>query len=176
MPDPYDKGFPPVSARNARVLILGSLPGKRSLAAVQYYAQPQNAFWRIMGELLGAGPDVEYASRLRKLIQHRIALWDVVGAGVRPGSLDASIVRSSIELNDFASFFAIHGHVERILFNGKTAAELFERRIRPGLAAAARQIPVTVLPSTSPAHAAMSYSQKLARWRSALADALSDDG
>src|ERR1017187_7782411 len=82
------KCFEPVAGADARVLILGSLPGKVSLERGEYYAQPYNAFWRIMGELVGASRDLPYQNRLELLKQHHIALWDVCAAGFRAGSLD----------------------------------------------------------------------------------------
>ena len=82
-------GFPPVARHDARILILGSLPGQRSLQAAQYYAHPQNAFWRIMQELTGAeGP---YQKRCDALVGYGIALWDVLAESVRPGSMDVDI-------------------------------------------------------------------------------------
>ncbi len=160
-------GFPPVSRPDARVLVLGSLPGVRSLAESRYYAQPQNAFWRIMGALYGAGPELPYADRLQRLLDARIALWDVVAAAVRPGSLDSRIRRDTVEVNDFAAFLAAHREIERICFNGKTAAELFRRRVLPGLGPHVPDI-VHVLPSTSPAHAGMPFARKLDAWRQGL--------
>jgi TDG/mug DNA glycosylase family protein len=158
-------GFPPVARADARVLILGSLPGVASIEAQQYYAQPRNAFWRIMGELVGAGPELDYRSRLAQLERRRIALWDVAAMAVRPGSLDAAIVGSTVEANDFASLFARCRSIELICFNGAKAAELYRRRVLPGLDAASAAIASCRLPSTSPAHAGMSYEQKLDRWR-----------
>src|SRR5512139_2464129 len=99
------RGFPPIAAPDARVLILGSLPGQTSLARQQYYAQPHNAFWRVMGELFGAGLDLPYEERGTILIAHRIALWDVCKAASRPGSLDSSIDPRSVIANDFRRFF-----------------------------------------------------------------------
>jgi hypoxanthine-DNA glycosylase len=159
------EGFPPVARADARILILGSLPGVRSIEAQQYYAQPRNAFWRIMGELVGAGPELGYAARLERLETSRIALWDVAAAAVRPGSLDAAIVHASVEANDFAGFFADHGRIERIFFNGAKAAELYRRLVLPGLAESDAALPRERLPSTSPAHAGLAYPQKLEAWR-----------
>lgn len=167
-----DHGFPPVAAGRPRVLILGSFPGRRSLEESRYYAQPQNAFWRIMGELFGAGPELEYSRRLERLTRRSIALWDVVAAGRRPGSLDASIVRSSIVFNDFASFFESHGSLRAICFNGKTAENLYRRSLLPELRGTARDLALYSLPSTSPAYAAMPYAEKLARWRRVLDELL----
>lgn len=163
-----DYGFPPVAAGAPRVLILGSLPGRVSLEQQRYYAQPHNSFWRIMGELVGAAPELAYEARLERLTRSSIALWDVLAAGVRPGSLDASIVRSSAVFNDFAQFLASHGSICAICFNGKMAEKLYRQKVLPGLGGRAASIPLHGLPSTSPAHAAMPYAEKLAHWRAIL--------
>jgi hypoxanthine-DNA glycosylase len=161
-------GFPPVAAADARRLILGSLPGALSLARQEYYAQPRNAFWPIMGALVGAAPDIVYAKRLEHLTAARIALWDVCASGFRPGSLDSAIQPGSVVPNDFATFFAAHRQIEVICFNGAKAAELFERLVRKALPAEAQAIRRVALPSTSPAHAEMPFAEKLRRWRKAL--------
>jgi TDG/mug DNA glycosylase family protein len=161
-------GFPPIADARARVLVLGSLPGRKSLELQQYYAQPQNAFWRIMGELFGAGPALPYAARLDKLRAHGVAVWDVLAAGEREGSLDAAIVPSTIVVNDFLQFFATHRELRLICFNGNTAAGLFRRKVRPGLDPEWAAIEARVLPSTSPAHAGLRFEQKLERWAAVL--------
>ncbi len=161
-------GFAPLSDPSARVLVLGTLPGRVSLERREYYAQGRNAFWRLMGDLVDAGPEHPYAERGRRLCGSGIALWDVCAAAARPGSLDAAIKPASIVTNDFNRFFAIHPRIELIACNGATAAELYRRRVLPGLAAGVGAIPLQVLPSTSPAHAAMPYRDKRARWQAAL--------
>lgn len=165
MPAARSRGFPPIAAPDARVLILGSLPGQVSLAHRQYYAQPQNAFWRIMGVLFDAGPELPYDERTRRLARHRVALWDVCKAARRPGSLDASIDLASIVVNDFAAFFRAHSDVVAVFTNGATATRLYQRLAWPSLAPEVRALPLTALPSTSPAHAGMRFEQKLERWR-----------
>lgn len=159
------RGFPPIAAPDARLLILGSLPGRVSLAARQYYAQPQNAFWRIMGALFDAGPDVPYGERADRLRSNRIALWDVCKSAARPGSLDSAIDLATVVPNDFASFLRIHPRIEWICANGATAHRLYRRLVQPGLPARAQALPLYLLPSTSPAHASLRYAQKLQRWR-----------
>jgi hypoxanthine-DNA glycosylase len=159
-----DVGFPPIADANARVLILGSLPGQVSLAHRQYYAQPQNAFWKIMGRLFDAGPELPYDERARRLVAHGIALWDVCAAAQRPGSLDASIVHASVVPNDFAGFVAAHPRLRLVCFNGAKAAELYRRLVLPTLTASPHPIRYETLPSTSPAHASMRFEEKLARW------------
>lgn len=162
------KSFPPVAAPDARVLILGSMPGTRSLARQQYYAHPRNAFWPILGTLLGFDPALPYAARLAALTGRRIALWDVLQSCHRPGSLDAAIRVADAVPNDLAGFLAAHRQVERVLFNGGTAARLFERRISADGVIAGRQLVLVSLPSTSPAHAGVSRERKLAAWREAV--------
>jgi hypoxanthine-DNA glycosylase len=168
------RGFSYVARRDARVLVLGSLPGVRSIEAQQYYAQPQNAFWRIMDELVGAGPDLGYATRLQRLKASGIALWDVAAAAERPGSLDAAIVRESVVANDFPGFFARHRRIGAVYFNGAKAEELYRKLVLPTLAEPFASLATERLPSTSPAHAAMPYAAKLAAW-SVVADALRHD-
>ena len=162
-------GFPPVARADARVLILGSLPGKKSIAEQQYYAHPRNTFWPIMKALFGV--DGNYESRRRQLIANRIAVWDVLNNAVRPGSLDVDIRLDVARANNFAAFFSSHPDIGVVIFNGKKAEALFMRFVaaRPN-DPSARFI---VLPSTSPAYAAMPYSGKLARWREAFG--LNDD-
>ena len=149
---------------DARVLVLGSLPGQVSLSERQYYAQPRNDFWKIMGVLVGASSERPYADRLQALMAHRIALWDVCASAQRPGSLDASICHATVVVNDFAGFFRAHPHIGLICFNGRTAAELYRRFVLPALPESLQAIRREALPSTSPAHAAMRFDQKLARW------------
>jgi len=160
--------FPPIADAHARILILGSLPGQVSLRQQQYYAHPQNAFWKIMGRLFGAEPVLPYAERVPRLVLNGIALWDVCAAAQRPGSLDAAIVHSSVVPNDFASFIESHPGIGLICFNGSKAADLYRRLVLRGLPAHVRALRYETLPSTSPAHAAMTFEAKLARWAAAL--------
>lgn len=156
------QGFPPVAAADARVLVLGSMPGKASLQAARYYAHERNAFWRIMGDLIGAGPEVPYPQRLEKLKAAGIALWDVMAACEREGSLDADIVSASIQPNDFSAFLAVQRSIRRIFFNGGAAESGFRRLVLPVLNHP--DLELVRLPSTSPAHAACGYAEKLAAW------------
>lgn len=160
------RSFAPVADAQARVLVLGSMPGAESLRAGEYYAHPRNAFWRIMGDLVGASPELPYAARTRRLRQAGIALWDVLAACVRKGSLDAAIDERSIIVNDLVSFLAGHHHISHVFFNGATAERCFCIHVQPALEAGALKL--QRLPSTSPAHAARSYAQKLRAWRSLL--------
>ena len=161
-------GFAPIARGRPRVLVLGSLPGRKSLEMGQYYAQPQNGFWRIMGALFGAGPSLPYPERLERLIANRVAVWDVLAAGERDGSLDSAIVPASVVVNDFGAFFARHAEIGLVCFNGAKAADLYRRRVSPGLAAQYASLPFLVLPSTSPANASVPFAAKLASWSAAL--------
>ena len=156
-----DFGFPPIAHASARILVLGSMPGQKSLAAQEYYAHPQNAFWPIMAELVSASGD--YGERCNALTLGGIALWDVLRSSSRPGSMDADIRLDESEANDFNAFFTSHPEIDRIGFNGQTAARLFLRLVQPQLGD--RIFQTVTLPSTSPAYAAMPYAAKLERWR-----------
>lgn len=134
----------------------------------QYYAQPYNSFWKIMDVLFGAGPALPYAVRLERLIERRVAVWDVLAAGERQGSLDSAIVGASAVVNDFAGFFERHEDVGLICFNGTKAADLYRRRVLPTLPPRIAAIRIQVLPSTSPAHASLAFAAKLAAWSAAL--------
>ncbi len=155
------QSFAPVAQADARILILGSMPGVASLEAAQYYAFPRNAFWKIMGDLFAAGPELDYLLRLQRLIANRIALWDVIEACQRPGSLDSAISEDGMATNDFVGFFKQYPHITRVYFNGQKAAGLFKKKVAPSLTG---QYQYHTLPSTSPAHAAKSYAAKLEAW------------
>ena len=155
--------FPPIEDANATVLVLGSMPGKESLRAGQYYAHPRNAFWPIMGDLVGAFPSLPYAARTEILQSAGIALWDVLASCLRDGSLDADIDAASILPNDFQTFFLSHPGIAQVFFNGAMAEKCFHQSVRHLLEP--RVLHYWRLPSTSPAHAAMAYPQKLEAWR-----------
>ena len=162
------KSFPPVVAPDARILILGSMPGTASLAATQYYAHPYNQFWRILGQICGAGPELAYPMRLERLRMHGIALWDVLDSCVRPGSLDSAIEHHSAVANDIPGLWRAAAHIRRICCNGATAFHGTRRYFGDELDALG--VTVLRLPSTSPANAGWSFERKLAAWRAALED------
>ena len=158
------QSFDPVSRTSAHVLILGSMPGKASLSAGQYYAHPRNAFWKIMEQLFGIDIDAPYKERLQKLTANRVALWDVMRACRRESSLDSDIVEASIVPNDFASFFDAHPRIDRVYFNGAKAESSYRKHVLPTFT---NPDPIAYLrlPSTSPAHASLSLKQKIAAWK-----------
>ena len=161
-------GFPPVEPKRARVLILGSLPGAESIRQGQYYAHPRNAFWPIMGALFGAGRELPYEARLRKLAARGVMLWDVLRAARRPGSLDAAIHPRRREANDLAALLARHPELEILAFNGGAAETLFRRHARKPCGERLADMEPVRLPSTSPACARYSFAQKLVAWKNAL--------
>ena len=160
--------FPPISDPASRVLILGSMPGKASLRAKQYYAHPQNAFWRIITALFELDADAPYQVRVEALRENRIALWDVMKSCTRASSLDSDVVESSIVPNAFPTFLRAHPRIATICFNGAKAEESFQRYALPRLGARA-DLAYYRLPSTSPAHASLPFAKKLAAWRAVLA-------
>ena len=141
-----------------RVLILGSLPGDMSLAAAQYYANPRNRFWHLIGEVIARPdlPQLDYKARLAVLRGSGIGLWDAVASAERPGSLDSAI--RSAQPAALADLIASLPQLRAAAFNGQTSAKI----ARPLL----RSLPLELidLPSSSPAHAAVSYPDKLAAW------------
>lgn len=163
---PQVQSFPPVENPDAHTLILGSIPGKESLRAGQYYAHSRNAFWPIMGELVGAAPALPYEARILKLKSSGIALWDVLASCTRHSSMDADIEADTICANDFASFFLGHPHIKQVFFNGAMAEQCFRKHVLPLLEH--RPLHYQRLPSTSPAHASLRYEQKLTAWENIL--------
>jgi TDG/mug DNA glycosylase family protein len=163
------RSFPPIADSRAQVLVLGSMPGVASLGAGEYYAHPRNAFWPIMGELFGAGPELPYAARRERLMAAGVAVWDVLRSCRRLGSLDTAIERESEEANDFAEFFAAHPAVRLVAFNGQKAETAFRRHMTPTLdEVTLERLSFVRLPSTSPAHAGRSLAVKLEAWRAGL--------
>ena len=163
---PRVQSFDPIADRNAEILILGSMPGRASLAAGRYYAHAQNVFWRIVSDLLEIDARAPYRSRVEALQSARIALWDVLQSCVREGSLDTMIEKETEVANDFAAFFRSHRRITRVFFNGAKAEASFRRHVLPDLE---RGPAILVrLPSTSPANASLSYARKLGAWRALL--------
>lgn len=158
------EAFPPIAAPHAHTLILGSMPGAASLHENAYYAHPRNLFWSFIEHVLAIPATLPYDERCAALAARGYALWDVLAACRRPGSLDQAIERDSIEVNDFASFLATHPYIERIFFNGGYAEQVFRRHALPTLQSAASVPALFRLPSTSPANASIPLARKRAAW------------
>ncbi|MBV1790221.1 DNA-deoxyinosine glycosylase [Marinobacterium sp. D7] len=157
--------FLPQWREDARVLILGSMPGTASLNAQQYYAHPRNAFWPIMAQLCGFPAELPYEQRVAALNASGVALWDVIGRCFRPGSLDSSIHGDSIEPNDLAELIERLPQLRLIGCNGATAYKLLCKQWPELISALQGRVEILRLPSTSPAHASLSREQKLQQWR-----------
>jgi len=161
-------GFDPIAGPDARVLILGSVPSDRSLAEQRYYAHPRNSFWTIMLSLFGGGAYLDYATCLEMLQRSKVAVWDVLKAAERHGSLDSAIVSATAVPNDIAGFLVAHPQVATVFFNGEKAEALFRKHITPTLRSGTEPRLVR-LPSTSPANAAVSLHAKLEQWEVVVA-------
>ena len=159
--------FPPVLGPGAHTLILGSMPGERSLQEQRYYAYPQNSFWPIMARICGFSADAAYHARLEALKQAGFALWDVLQQCAREGSLDSAISKRTEVPNDITGLLDANQTIDRICFNGAKAEESFRRHLLKSLPEE-RDFRLIRLPSTSPAHAGMRFEEKLDIWRESL--------
>jgi hypoxanthine-DNA glycosylase len=156
MDDVVKHGLPPVAREDARLFILGSLPGDASLAARQYYAHPRNAVWRLVGSVIGEELQaLGYAERLDRLKSNRIGLWDVVARARRSGSLDQAIRAAGHK--PLADYFESFPQLEAVAFNGGTAAASGRKLLA--------ELPVILidLPSSSPANT-RAFGEKAAVW------------
>ena len=151
-------GLPPIALSDARLFVLGSLPGDASLAARRYYAHPTNQFWRLLGCAIGEELEaLDYEARLRRLGERRVGLWDVIASASRPGSLDQSIREA--QHNRIAHLLEDFPDLRAIAFNGSAAAAAGRRLIGappPGLA-------LIDLPSSSAANT-LRFEEKAASW------------
>ena len=159
------QGFDPISSTDAQVLILGSMPSTMSIVKQEYYAHPRNSFWPIMGYLFGALPEIDYAQRTTILLEHQVAIWDILKSCYRHGSLDSKIVTESIVINNFNDFFIVHNAIKKVFFNGKTAENFFRKQVIPFLPKDFRYLEYCCLPSTSPAYASLTLAQKIEAWK-----------
>ena len=154
--------LPPVVDASTKVLIVGSMPGKQSLEKQQYYGNPRNHFWPIIGEILKVDVPMDYEGRLELLREHGIGLWDTIASCERKGSLDATIRNE--EPNDFHALFKQYPNIRLLLFNGTKAFDVFKKHI--GFEVLANR-PYKKLPSTSPIPGKniKSFEEKLKDWR-----------
>lgn len=171
---PLSIGFAPIWRADAKVLILGSLPGVASLQAAQYYAHPRNQCWLILQHLFAIDASLPYLERIHCAQQQGIAFWDLVQSAKRRGSLDSAIISKSIASNRLLELLTELPKLQHIALNGKKAAELFDKQrasdleLQQWLSARVQSLQCHVLPSTSPANASIHFNDKLASWRQAL--------
>ena len=150
--------FAPITPDNAKILILGTMPGTKSLELNQYYGHKQNNFWKFMFEILKEKFSTDYETRTALLIKNKIALWDVLKFCDREGSLDSAI-KNEIA-NDFETFLETHSNINTILFNGQKAAAFFKKYVH-----LKKQYRLITLPSSSPANASKTFESKLEEWK-----------
>lgn len=158
------QSFAPVVSPQSRVLVLGSMPGLRSLTAQQYYAHSRNAFWPIMQAVAGIDTAANYPQKLQQLRNSGIALWDVIGSCERAGSLDTAIMPTTVHCNDFNTLFAGYPQLHTLVFNGKSVEQLFRRHALPGIKKDLLPAQQLCLPSTSPANARLGLAEKILAW------------
>jgi len=151
--------FPSISNKDAKVLVLGTMPGIASLELNQYYGHPRNAFWKLLFTILEEPFSLDYEVRKQLALKNYIAIWDVLQACVREGSLDSAIEQEIP--NNFDLFFKEHPNIEYIVFNGQKAAKFFKQYVR-----VSKNYKQVTVPSTSPANAGVSFEQKLKEWQS----------
>ena len=148
--------FLPIIDKESKILILGSIPGVKSLEMQQYYAHPQNQFWRIIFHLFNENYTSDYVEKLQVLKRNKIALWDVIDTCERKGSLDSEIRNE--ETNDIRQLLKNYPNIKAIFCNGQKSFKNLQKILGKECA-----IPIFVLPSTSPLHT-ISFEKKLREW------------
>ncbi len=157
-------GFNAIVAPNAKIVILGSMPGIASLSKTQYYAHPRNSFWFIIESLFSIETNLTYQRRVELLHDNNIALWDVLKNCERPGSLDSAIKKNSMIANDFNAFYEAFPTIKSVFFNGAKSEMEYRKQVVPSLSQPFSQIDSHLLPSTSPAMATLKPLEKLEYW------------
>lgn len=152
------RSFPSLSNPAAEVLLLGTMPGAMSLALNEYYGHPRNHFWKLLAAIFNEPLPTDYQVKKEMLLRNNIAVWDVLQACERQGSLDSAIMKEVP--NNFTAFLDEHPNVKLIAFNGQKAAAFFKKHV--GFKG---QYDFLILPSTSPANAGKSFEQKLKEWQ-----------
>ena len=150
--------FPPIIKKDSKILILGSIPGVKSLEMQQYYAHPQNKFWKIICEIFNEEFTTNYQQRIEILEKHHIALWDVIDTCERKGSLDSEIRNE--EANKIEELLQNFPNIKAIFCNGQKSHKNLQKILGKKF-----RMPIIVLPSTSPAYAGLKYEEKLLSWQ-----------
>lgn len=153
-------GFKPLLGDQPNVLILGTMPSVQSLKTQQYYGHPRNAFWWIMSELCGFDVSLAYIDQVDLILKNKIAVWDVIASCHRPGSLDSKIDQSTVTPNPISALLEDYPSLSLIGFNGQAAEKLFKKHND----VTHWHGDLVVLPSTSPANAALTKENKLSSW------------
>jgi hypoxanthine-DNA glycosylase len=154
----FKTSFAPISNEETLVLILGSLPGEKSLAMNEYYGHPRNRFWKIIAKFTNNNFPTTYSEKKELLLKNKIAVWDIVKQGDRKGSLDTAILNEMP--NDIDVFIATHKKLKAIFFNGKKTELLYDKYLQRK-----EKLHYYSLPSTSPANAAFSDEKLYEHWK-----------
>ena len=153
------QGLPPISNKDSKVLILGTMPGEKSLLAGEYYYHPRNCFWKLISTIFGKEVPSNYQEKKSLLLNSKISIWDVCEVCERQGSLDNEIKEESP--NNLEEFLRNHPQIKTIIFNGGKSAKLFDKYFDRS-----NRYKYYTMPSTSPANAGLSWEFKLKDWSS----------
>ena len=151
------KSFAPIADEDSRILILGSMPGIKSLEQQEYYAHPQNRFWRLLALLLQEEVPQDYAAKQALLHKHHVALWDTLGYCERDGSLDSNIKNEAP--NAVVELAGELPHLQAVVCNGGAAFKKYFAKKMP------ERVQVFYLPSTSPANARLRLENLAEHWQ-----------
>jgi len=157
----YSKSFEPIISNDTEILLLGSLPGKKSIELNQYYGHPRNRMWNILSKIINSEISTDYASKKLFLKKHKIGLWDVAHSAERKGSLDSNIKKEIP--NDIQSLLIDYPSIKVIGFNGKKSETMFYKFFKPK-----PHIKYVSLPSSSPANMAISFKDICIKWSELL--------
>ena len=149
--------FAPIINKNSKILIIGTMPGIKSLEVQEYYAHPRNAFWKIMFRLFQKDFSENYEDRKNLILDNRLALWDTLKLCYRKGSLDTNIKNE--EANEIHNLLEKYPNIHSIVFNGKNAEKYYRRYLKKK-----SNIRYLTMPSTSPANAMKNFDEKLTEW------------
>lgn len=158
---PVKTAFPPVVDQNCKILLLGTMPGDRSLSLQQYYGHSGNHFWKLIYTLFKQPVDPDYEARKSFLLHHGIALWDVLESCTCEGSLDSNIKNEVV--NDFAAFYRQYPAITEVFFDSKKAEQLYLKHVKKSA-----DKNYHLLPSPSGANATKTFQQKLELWQEIL--------
>lgn len=155
------KAFPPIADAHSTVLILGTMPGEKSLELQEYYGNRGNQFWKLLYTILGQEFSFNYEEKKKLLKANKIALWDVLAYCERLGSLDSNI-KNEVP-NNFEMFYAQHPNIKRVFFSSKNAEKYYDKYV-----GRKENLIYQTLPSPSGANATLSFAQKLEIWKNIL--------
>ncbi|MBL7867356.1 MAG: DNA-deoxyinosine glycosylase [Flavobacterium lindanitolerans] len=155
------QAFPPLVNQNSRILILGTMPGEKSLELQEYYGNKGNSFWKLLFTLFNRPLPKEYIEKKQLLEENNIALWDVLAYCERTGSLDSNIKNE--KANDFESFYKQYPNIKHVFFSSKNASNFYDKYV-----GRKKDLQYSILPSPSGANASKSFLQKLEEWEAIL--------